>query len=157
MNYKENFKLNSKKLSESRQRSAIKLSEQINKELPYLKLENANFEIKFEEIDFENCSIDGIDKVIFFASTNTGMDKKPINKIASGGELSRFLLAIKFVLETEMQNRKRKEKRIACFQEGWQHAPCPRQHLRLSRPPLAAGPRRRRPDPWLPVVAQEPA
>ncbi len=101
----ENFKLNSKILSESRQKSAIKLSQKINQELPYLKLENANFEIKFEKIDFESSSINGIDKVIFFASTNTGMDKKPINKIASGGELSRFLLAIKVVLETEMQNR----------------------------------------------------
>lgn len=102
---KENYMLISRLLSESRQKSAIKLSKKINNELPYLKLENANFEIKFEGIDFENCSIDGIDKVTFFASTNTGMDKKPINKIASGGELSRFLLAIKFVLETEMQNR----------------------------------------------------
>ena len=102
---KENFKLNSKILSESRKKSAIKLTQKINEELPYLKLENANFEIKFEEIDFEICSIDGIDKVIFFASTNTGIDKKPINKIASGGELSRFLLAIKVVLETEIQNR----------------------------------------------------
>ncbi len=101
----ENFKLNSKLLSKSRHKSAIKLSEKINSELPYLKLENANFEIRIEEIDFENCSVDGIDKVIFFASTNTGIEKKPINKIASGGELSRFLLAIKVVLETEMQNR----------------------------------------------------
>ncbi len=102
---KENFRINSKLLSESRRRSAISLSKKINKELPYLKLENANFEVKIEEVDFENCSIDGIDKVIFYASTNTGMDKKPINKIVSGGELSRFLLAIKVVLETEMQNR----------------------------------------------------
>ena len=52
------------------------MSEKINNELPYLKLENANFEIKLEQIDFENCSIDGIDKVIFYASTNTGMEKK---------------------------------------------------------------------------------
>ena len=102
---KENFILNCELLSESRKKSAIKLSEKINDELPYLKLENANFEIKFEIIDFENCSIDGIDKITFFASTNIGMDKKPINKIASGGELSRFLLAIKVVLETELQNR----------------------------------------------------
>ena len=92
-------------MSESRKKSATILSEKINKELPYLKLENANFEVNIEEIDFENCSIDGIDKVIFFASTNTGMDKKPINKIASGGELSRFLLAIKVVLETGVHNR----------------------------------------------------
>ena len=102
---KENFKLNSKLLSESRQNYAIKLSNKINNELPYLKLENANFDIKFDEIDFEDSSIYGIDRVIFFASTNSGMDKKPINKIASGGELSRFLLAIKVVLETEIQNR----------------------------------------------------
>ena len=79
----ENFILNSKLLSESRKKAAIKLSEKINNELPYLKLENAIFDIKSEEIDFEDCSIDGIDRVIFFASTNTGMDKKPINKIAS--------------------------------------------------------------------------
>ena len=46
-----------------------------------------------------------MDKVIFLACTNSGMDMNPINKIVSGGELSRFLLAIKFVLETSIQNR----------------------------------------------------
>ena len=102
---KVNYKLISKSLSDSRQKSAIILSEKINKELPYLKLENAKFEIKFEEMSYEDYSIHGIDRVIYLASTNTGMDKKPINKIASGGELSRFLLAIKVVLETEIQNR----------------------------------------------------
>ena len=102
---KHNFILISRSLSESRYKFALNLSEKINKELPYLKLENALFEIKFEEIDFENCSSNGIDKVTFFASTNTGIEKKPINKIASGGELSRFLLAIKVVLETEIHNR----------------------------------------------------
>ena len=50
-------------------------------------------------------SIQGNDKVIFLACTNSGMDMNPINKIVSGGELSRFLLAIKFVLETSIQNR----------------------------------------------------
>ena len=47
----------------------------------------------------------GIDKVTFLASTNTGADALPINKIASGGELSRFLLAIKVVLETVVHKR----------------------------------------------------
>mgnify|MGYP001297024332 CR=1 FL=1 len=47
----------------------------------------------------------GIDKVTFLASTNTGADALPINKIASGGELSRFLLAIKVVLETVIHKR----------------------------------------------------
>ena len=61
-------------MSESRQRSATNLSKKINDELPYL-VRKCKFEIKIEEIDFEDSSIDGIDKVIFFASTNTGMDK----------------------------------------------------------------------------------
>ena len=95
----------SNSLSESRQRFAINLTEKINKELPLLKLENANFKIKFEKINFENCSIHGTDKVLFHASTNIGMDDRPLNKIASGGELSRFLLAIKVVLETEKNSR----------------------------------------------------
>ena len=44
-------------------------------------------------------------QVVFLASTNTGMEPMPINKVASGGELSRFLLAIKVVLETAIHNR----------------------------------------------------
>ena len=47
----------------------------------------------------------GMDRVIFLASTNSGADALPINKIASGGELSRFLLAIKVVLETMVHQR----------------------------------------------------
>ena len=47
---KENFRLNSKLLSESRKKAAIKLSEKINNELPYLKLENANFELNLKKL-----------------------------------------------------------------------------------------------------------
>ena len=46
-----------------------------------------------------------MDKITFLATTNSGMGMLPINKIASGGELSRFLLAIKVVIETGIQNR----------------------------------------------------
>ena len=99
------FMSNNKLLSESRRKSAINLSNKINEELPHLKLENANFKVKIEEVDFENASESGMDKITFFASTNIGADSLPINKIASGGELSRFLLAIKVVLETVNQRR----------------------------------------------------
>ena len=95
----------SKCLSESRHKSAINLSKKINEELPHLKLENANFEVAFEEVAFENVSERGMDKVTFLASTNTSASALPINKIASGGELSRFLLAIKVVLETVIHKR----------------------------------------------------
>ncbi len=99
------FMSNSTLLSESRRISAINLSNKINEELPYLKLENAIFKVKIEKLNFESASENGMDKITFLASTNTGADALPINKIASGGELSRFLLAIKVVLETVIQKR----------------------------------------------------
>ncbi len=102
---KNEFISNSNLLSNSRRKSAINLSRKINDELPHLKLENANFKVQFEEVQFENASEMGIDRVTFLASTNTGADALPINKIASGGELSRFLLAIKVVLETVVHKR----------------------------------------------------
>ena len=99
------FVANSKLLSDSRRKSAIYLSKKINDELPHLKLENANFKVKFEELELDNATEIGMDRVIFLASTNSGADALPINKIASGGELSRFLLAIKVVLETMVHQR----------------------------------------------------
>ena len=77
----------------------------LNDSLTHLKLENANFKVKFEELELENATEIGMDRVIFLASTNSGADALPINKIASGGELSRFLLAIKVVLETMVHQR----------------------------------------------------
>ncbi|MGY9027329.1 MAG: DNA repair protein RecN [Candidatus Puniceispirillales bacterium] len=92
-------------LSESRKKAATILSKEINKELPYLKLENAKFNIEVNNLDRDKFSNQGIDKITFTACTNVGMSMQPINKIASGGELSRFLLAIKCVLETNIHNR----------------------------------------------------
>ena len=92
-------------LSESRKKAATILSKEINKELPYLKLENAKFNIEVNNLDKDKFSNQGIDKITFTACTNVGMSMQPINKIASGGELSRFLLAIKCVLETNIHNR----------------------------------------------------
>ena len=92
-------------LSESRKKEATLLSKEINKELPYLKLENAKFNIEVKDLNNDDFSNKGIDKVIFTACTNVGIGMQPINKIASGGELSRFLLAIKCVLETNIHNR----------------------------------------------------
>jgi DNA repair protein RecN (Recombination protein N) len=92
-------------LSKSRVKSAVILSSKINNELPYLKLENAKLEILIEKLNDDEFTINGMDKITFLANTNSGMGMLPINKIASGGELSRFLLAIKVVIETGVQNR----------------------------------------------------
>ena len=99
------YKLVCDLLSKSRLKSAIILSKEINNELPYLKLENAKFEIQVEKLDDDEFTVNGMDKITFLATTNSGMGRLPINKIASGGELSRFLLAIKVVIETGIQNR----------------------------------------------------
>ena len=102
---KKQFTKESDVLSNSRKNGAIKLCNAINHELPELKLEHAKFKIKFDELQIENASNLGVDKVVFLASTNTGAVLLPINKVASGGELSRFLLAIKVVLESVSHNR----------------------------------------------------
>ena len=99
------YNITSDILSDSRNNASVILSSKINKELPYLKLENAKIEISIEKLNNGKETIQGKDKVSFLACTNSGMGMNPINKISSGGELSRFLLAIKFVLETSIQNR----------------------------------------------------
>ena len=101
---KNEFILASTLLSESRKNSSIVLTNKINEELPQLKLENASLAINFEKVAIEDASILGFDKVTFLASTNSN-NMLPINKVASGGELSRFLLAIKVVLESIIHNR----------------------------------------------------
>ena len=101
---KKHFILASTLLSESRKKSSLTLTKKINEELPQLKLENASLKINFDKVTIEDASILGVDKVTFLASTNSN-NMLPINKVASGGELSRFLLAIKVVLESVIHNR----------------------------------------------------
>ena len=74
------------------------LSKQINKELQELEMKNAKFNgfVRLEED--EEFNKDGLDTVEFLISTNVGEEEKPLIKIASGGEMSRIMLAIKSVL-----------------------------------------------------------
>jgi DNA repair protein RecN (Recombination protein N) len=85
-------------LSESRKATANKLEEAILKELKPLKMEKAIFKVQIEAVTENQISPNGIDKVMFLISTNPGMAPAPLGKIASGGELSRFMLATKLVL-----------------------------------------------------------
>jgi len=84
-------------LSEARQKSALGLDKAVMKELPPLKLERAKFRTEIAT-DEENGTADGIDRVSFTVATNPGSPFGPIDKTASGGELSRFLLALKVCL-----------------------------------------------------------
>jgi DNA repair protein RecN (Recombination protein N) len=83
------------KLSLSRQKYALQLCKEVQKELAPLKLEKARLEIKQTRIQ-ENQK--GVDQIEFFVATNLGSDLGALNKVASGGELSRLMLAIKVVM-----------------------------------------------------------
>lgn len=84
-------------LSEKRRHAAEALSEAVMAELPALKLERARFSVEVTS-DSSSATADGIDVVEFHVQTNPGTRPGPIMKVASGGELSRFLLALKVAL-----------------------------------------------------------
>ncbi|MEH2525990.1 MULTISPECIES: DNA repair protein RecN [unclassified Bradyrhizobium] len=85
------------KLSAARTKSAEKLNKAVNAELAPLKLERAKFMTQVES-DAKSPGPQGIDRVEFWVQTNPGTKPGPLMKVASGGELSRFLLALKVVL-----------------------------------------------------------
>ena len=85
------------KLSAARAKSAEKLNKAVNAELAPLKLERATFMTQVET-DAKSPGPQGIDRVEFWVQTNPGTKPGPLMKVASGGELSRFLLALKVVL-----------------------------------------------------------
>lgn len=87
-----------KELHELRKRAAISLEKDIQLELKDLYLKNATFSVSIEKELNELEPVlhkNGIDHVQFLISTNTGEPLKPLNKVASGGELSRVMLVIK--------------------------------------------------------------
>ena len=83
------------KLSALRKNAADNLRKQILIELPDLKLGSADFMVDIQNTD---PSQNGIDAVVFMIKTNPGTPFAPLNKIASGGELSRFMLALRVAL-----------------------------------------------------------
>lgn len=85
-------------LSEMRKKAALILQAAIAVELPPLRLEHAVFRVNFGEHQEENWGPLGIDQVDFYIRTNPGMPEGPLSAIASGGELSRLMLALKVVL-----------------------------------------------------------
>src|SRR5437870_2457637 len=85
------------KLSVARMKAAEKLDKTVNAELAPLKLERATFTTQIES-DPKSPGPQGIDRIEFWVQTNPGTRPGPLMKVASGGELSRFLLALKVVL-----------------------------------------------------------
>ncbi|QCE33985.1 DNA repair protein RecN [Acetobacteraceae bacterium] len=86
------------KLSTSRAKAALALGKTVNKELPSLKLENAIFEVKHTDLPEAKWGLNGKDSIVFTVAPNPGLPAAPLGKGASGGELSRLLLALHVTL-----------------------------------------------------------
>ena len=85
------------KIHEIREKQGQNLSMEINKNLQDLEMKNAKVNIHVDYIQDEYYE-NGKDKVVFYIKTNVGEDEKELSKVASGGEMSRIMLAIKAVL-----------------------------------------------------------
>ena len=88
----------SQKMHKIREKNAKVLSESINKELADLEMKNAKIKVKVNWLSDNNFNSNGLNNVIFLIQTNIGEEEKELIKIASGGEMSRIMLAIKTVL-----------------------------------------------------------
>jgi DNA repair protein RecN (Recombination protein N) len=95
-------------LSKKRQKAAGGLEKAVEKELKDLHMAETEFKVKFDEgygeqgelqdVKVEEVRLDGLEQVEFMISPNIGEDLRPLAKIASGGELSRIMLALKTIL-----------------------------------------------------------
>lgn len=88
---------NAKALSDERKKCAKTFEIKIKNELVDLGMKNASFVVSLEDLGLEKMTRDGFDKVEFMFSANLGEDVKPLKNVASGGEMSRFMLAVKNV------------------------------------------------------------
>lgn len=101
--YEKDLLLEGRQLSDWRKKAAKKLTKAIHHELKQLYMDKTVFEIRFKETaDQAGGGIkafrkDGLDDVEFYISTNPGEPLKPLSKVASGGELSRIMLALKTI------------------------------------------------------------
>ena len=89
----------------NRRQAANRLDAAVGAELPPLKLDGASFITAISDLPPEQFGPLGTQQVRFEASTNKGMKAGPIDRIASGGELARFLLALKVALEGDESGR----------------------------------------------------
>lgn len=93
---KEELELYSNKLSEMRKKYAKELTALVEEHLKELNFETVRFEMRFEKLN--HFTANGTDDAQFLISTNPGEEVKPLGSIASGGEISRIMLALKTVL-----------------------------------------------------------
>ena len=92
-----------RRITELRKSQGKAFCKRVTEELKTLNIEHAQFEIEFseyEETDAEKATVNGLDTIRFMFSANAGEPMKPLGKIISGGEMSRFMLAVKTQLSS---------------------------------------------------------
>ena len=94
----ESYRVRAQALGEARTAAAVRLDKAVAGELAPLKLDAARFRTSVMPLPEERWGAHGMDSVEFLIATNPGADFAPLAKIASGGELSRFILALKVAL-----------------------------------------------------------
>ncbi len=100
---RQDYALLAESLSKERHTAAEALDKAVMKELPDLKLEKATFKTNISDLSLDEGGENGLNQVVFTAATNKGSDLTPIHKCASGGELARFMLALKVNLAEDNQ------------------------------------------------------
>ncbi|MEW6989536.1 DNA repair protein RecN [Colwelliaceae bacterium 6441] len=97
-NAENNYSESAKKLTKSRISAAQKLSKKITKSMHELNMEHGQFSVSIESSENRKLTSHGFDEINFLISLNPGQELAPMNKVASGGELSRISLAIQVIL-----------------------------------------------------------
>jgi len=95
---KDHYIVSARVLTDVRREAAVRLRDAVMAELPPLRLDKARFFVEVTDTAESAWGADGADEVRFLIATNPGQDPGPLAKIASGGELSRLMLALKVVL-----------------------------------------------------------
>lgn len=95
---RQEYQEKAQQLSKARQEKALELEKALMRELIPLKLEQVSFSVHFDTWTEDNWSPNGYDRVEFYVQTNPGTLQGPLSTVASGGELSRLMLALKVVL-----------------------------------------------------------
>jgi DNA repair protein RecN (Recombination protein N) len=97
------YRSSANKISSARKKAANELNEQITESMQTLGMQGGRFHISVEAKKSTELSLNGLDEIQFLVSTNPGQPLRPLNKVASGGELSRLSLAIQMATSNNLK------------------------------------------------------
>ncbi|PID28931.1 MAG: DNA repair protein RecN [Candidatus Cloacimonadota bacterium] len=97
------MKKKAEELSEKRKKAALDFGKEVQKNLRFLAMPNAEFEVRFD--DLSTFGVTGSDRIDFYFKANKGQEMQPVADAVSGGELSRLLLTLKKVLGERMKEK----------------------------------------------------